>query len=95
MWYMHRWEEEKLKKYEEEFAIPGLSIERNRYLREQIETLTREVADIKARSYLIAEADPFFRHELLLAGRHVDVEVVGGVQRRRGRRRHPRAGGAG
>jgi hypothetical protein len=68
-----RWEE-KLKKYEDEFAIPGLSIERNRYLREQIETLTREVADMKARSYLIAEADPFFVLPLSFLGRKDENE---------------------
>lgn len=54
-----RWEEN-LAKYEEEFKIKGLSIERNRYLRSQIETLGPEIEDMKARSYLIAEADPFF-----------------------------------
>lgn len=53
-----RWEA-RLKKSEEEFAIPGLSIERNRSLRAEIDRLKPGVTDMKYRSYLIAEADPF------------------------------------
>lgn len=70
---LERWETN-LAKYEEEFAIPGLSIERNRYLRSQIETLTREIEDMRARSYLIAEADPFFVLPLSFLGRREENE---------------------
>lgn len=65
---LERWET-KLAEYEKEFAITGLSIERNRYLRSNIETLKAEIADMKARSYLIAEADPFFVLPLSFLGR--------------------------
>lgn len=65
---LERWET-KLAEYEKEFAIPGLSIERNRYLRSNIETLKAEISDMKARSYLIAEADPFFVLPLSFLGR--------------------------
>ena len=68
-----RWKEN-LKKYEEEFAIEGLSIERNRFLRQQIETLGPEIADMEARSYLIAEADPFFVLPLSFLGRRDENE---------------------
>lgn len=70
---LERWET-KLAEYEEEFAITGLSIERNRYLRSQIETLTAEISDMKARSYLIAEADPFFVLPLSFLGRTEENE---------------------
>ena len=72
---LERWETD-LAKYTEEFAVPGLSIERNRYLRDQIDTLTREVADLKARSYLIAEADPFFVLPLSFLGRTDENEFA-------------------
>ncbi len=49
----------KLKKYQAEFKIKGLSIEKNRFLKYNIELLKREIADLKGRSFLIAEADPF------------------------------------
>lgn len=68
-----RWEK-KLEEYEKEFAIPGLTIERNRYLRAQIEALKAEIADMKARSYLIAEADPFFVLPLSFLGRRDENE---------------------
>ncbi|MEM6915177.1 MAG: glycoside hydrolase family 75 protein [Verrucomicrobiota bacterium] len=70
---LERWETN-LKKYKDEFAIEGLSIERNRYLRAQIETLTAEIEDLKARSYLIAEADPFFVLPLSFLGRRDENE---------------------
>lgn len=70
---LERWET-KLAEYEEEFAIPGLSIERNRYLRSNIETLKAEISDMKARSYLIAEADPFFVLPLSFLGRTDEIE---------------------
>lgn len=63
-----RWEG-KLKEYEKEFAIKGLSIERNRFLRSQIEIYKPGVEDMKARSYLIAETDPFFVLPLSFLGR--------------------------
>lgn len=65
---LERWEN-RLAEYEKEFAIPGLSIERNRFLRSNIETLRAEISDMKARSYLIAEADPFFVLPLSFLGR--------------------------
>jgi len=70
---LSRWET-KLKEYEKEFAIPGLSIERNRFLRAQIEELKPQVADLKSRSYLIAEADPFIVIPLSLLGRREENE---------------------
>jgi len=68
-----RWEA-KLQEYEKEFALPGLSIERNRFLRSQIEEYKPRVADLKARSYLIAEADPFIVIPLSLLGRRDENE---------------------
>ena len=53
-----RWQAN-LAKAEKEFAVKGLSAEKNRYLRGRISQLKREVADLKSRSYLIAQADPF------------------------------------
>ncbi len=68
-----RWEE-KLKEYEKEFALPGLGVERNRFLRAQIEQLKPQIADLKARSYLIAEADPFIVIPLSFLGRRDENE---------------------
>lgn len=65
--------EKRLREYEEEYKIKGLSAERNRYLREQIATLKREVADLKARSFLIAETDPFIVVPLYML-RYRDVD---------------------
>ena len=65
---LERWEK-KLAEYEKEFAIPGLTIERNRFLKASIDQLKPEVADLKARSYLIAEADPFIVIPLSFLGR--------------------------
>lgn len=59
-----RWEA-RLKKAKEEFAIKGLSIQRNRELRALIDQLDLEVKDLKARSSLIAEKDPFIVISLL------------------------------
>lgn len=61
--------EEKLRKYEEEFKVKGLSIERNRFLRSNIDLLKREVTDLKNRSFLIAEADPFIVIPLSMVGK--------------------------
>ncbi len=68
-----RWEEA-LKEYEKEFAQTGLSIERNRFLRQQIDQYKPQVADLKARSYLIAEADPFIVIPLSFLGRTEENE---------------------
>ncbi|MEM9282220.1 MAG: glycoside hydrolase family 75 protein, partial [Verrucomicrobiota bacterium] len=68
-----RWEA-KLKEYEDEFAIPGLSIERNRFLRASIEDYKLGVADLKGRSFLIAEADPFIVIPLSFLGRRDENE---------------------
>jgi hypothetical protein len=65
---LSRWEG-KLKEYEDEFALPGLSIERNRFLRSQIDQYKLEVSDMRSRSYLIAEADPFIVIPLSFLGR--------------------------
>lgn len=51
--------EKRLKEAEDEFAKPGLSIEVNRRLRARIAADKPLVADLKARSYLIARYDPF------------------------------------
>ena len=64
---LSRWETN-LKKYKERFAVKGLSVRENRFLREKIETLPREISDMKARSYLIAEADPFIVVSLAFLG---------------------------
>lgn len=68
-----RWDA-KLKEYEDEFAKPGLSIERNRFLRERIENYKLQISDMRARSYLIAEADPFVVIPLSLLGRRDENE---------------------
>lgn len=68
-----RWEEE-LKERQERFAIEGLSIEENRFLRSRISQLEREISDLKARSYLIAEADPFIVMSLSFLGRRDQTE---------------------
>ena len=65
---LSRWESQ-LAEYEKEFAISGLSIERNRFLREQIDLYKLQVGDLRARSYLIAEADPFIVIPLSFLGR--------------------------
>lgn len=66
--------ETKLKEYEKEFAIPGLTADRNRFLRTQIDDYKLRVADLKARSFLIAEADPFIVIPLSLLGRREENE---------------------
>jgi hypothetical protein len=66
--------ETKLKEYEKEFAIPGLTADRNRFLRAQIDDYKLRVADLKSRSFLIAEADPFIVIPLSLLGRREENE---------------------
>lgn len=70
---LSRWETT-LKEFETEFAKTGLTIERNRYLRENIDLYKRQVSDLKSRSYLIAEADPFIVIPLSLLGRREENE---------------------
>lgn len=59
-----RWEA-RLKKAKEEYAVKGLSAERNQYLRALTQQLELEIKDMKARSSLIAEKDPFIVISLL------------------------------
>ena len=68
-----RWEAT-LKKSEEEFALPGLSIEKNRLLRSRIDQYKLQVADLKSRSYLFAEADPFIVIPISFLGRTEENE---------------------
>lgn len=63
-----RWEEN-LAKYEKEFAIKGLPFERNMFLQSQIKMLKPGIADMKGRSFLIAEYDPFVVIPLSMLGR--------------------------
>ncbi len=70
---LERWET-KLKEYETEFAIKGLSIERNRELREGIDKYKAGVTDMKGRSFLIAEMDPFIVVPLSFLGRKDENE---------------------
>jgi hypothetical protein len=49
----------KLKQAEAESALKTTSAERKKVLREQIETLEREVSDLKHYSFLVSKADPF------------------------------------
>lgn len=51
--------ENELKQVEEEYAIKGLTPDRNEHLRNRREELRRVLADMKSRSYLVAEVDPF------------------------------------
>lgn len=62
-----RWET-RLAKLKAEYAIKGLSAARNAELRAGIDQVTREIADMKARSSLIAEKDPFIVISLLFRG---------------------------
>ncbi|MBB5040546.1 glycoside hydrolase family 75 protein [Prosthecobacter dejongeii] len=59
-----RWEE-RLKKAKDQFNVKGLSADRNRELKATITQLGLEVAEMKARSSLIAEKDPFIVISLL------------------------------
>lgn len=62
-----RWED-RLKKAQDEFATKGLSSSRNRELSSLISTLKVEIGELKARSSLIAEKDPFIVISLLFRG---------------------------
>ena len=65
---LKKWQAD-LKKYKAEYAIVGLPVERNRFLESKIATLEPGIADMKARSFLIAEADPFIVVPLSFLGR--------------------------
>jgi hypothetical protein len=62
-----RWEE-RLAKAKEEYAVKGLSTARNRELQALIQDLTVQISEMKARSFLIAEKDPFVVISLLFRG---------------------------
>ena len=62
-----RWEA-RLTKLKAEYAVKGLSAAKNEELRAGIAQVTREIADLKARSSLIAEKDPFVVLSLLFRG---------------------------
>ncbi|MBL9130275.1 MAG: hypothetical protein JNG86_03695 [Verrucomicrobiaceae bacterium] len=62
-----KWEE-RLAKAKEEFAVKGLSSARNRELNALIQDLTVQISEMKARSFLIAEKDPFVVISLLFRG---------------------------
>ncbi|MCB1210132.1 MAG: hypothetical protein KDK97_12425 [Verrucomicrobiales bacterium] len=62
-----RWES-RLAKAKADFAVKGLSAERNRELKASIDLLGREISDMKSRSSLIAEKDPFIVISLIFRG---------------------------
>lgn len=62
-----RWED-RLAKAQEAYAVKGLPASRNRELSSLISTLKVEIGELKARSSLIAEKDPFIVISLLFRG---------------------------
>jgi hypothetical protein len=62
-----KWEE-RLKKAQDEFAVKGLSSARNRELSAIISQLKLEIGELRNRSSLIAEKDPFIVISLLFRG---------------------------
>lgn len=62
-----KWEA-RLQKAEDEYKIKGLPAARNRELQALISTLKVEISEMKARSSLIAEKDPFIVISLLFHG---------------------------
>lgn len=60
--------EKELDEVVKEYAIPGLAQGRNDYLLARRNELQRIIPDLEARSYLIAEADPFIVLPLSLLG---------------------------
>lgn len=62
-----RWEA-RLKKATEQFSTKGLPAEKNRELKALMDQLKLEIQDMKARSSLIAEKDPFIVISLLFRG---------------------------
>lgn len=65
--------EEKLKKLETEFAVKGLSPERNRDLRNRIGQVRYEVNRMKEKSFLVAEHDPYVVISLPIFDRRADA----------------------
>lgn len=59
-----KWEE-RLKKAKEQFNVKGLPADKNRELKVLMDQLALEIKDMKARSSLIAEKDPFIVISLL------------------------------
>ena len=51
--------EKRLKQAEEDYAVPGLTAERNRQLRATLAECKARIVELKTRSFLIAEYDPF------------------------------------
>lgn len=62
-----KWEE-RLKKAQDEYALKGLSTSRNRELKVMIDHLKLEIGELKNRSSLIAEKDPFIVISLVFRG---------------------------
>jgi hypothetical protein len=62
-----RWEA-RLKKATEQFSVKGLSADKNRELKALMDQLKLEIQDMKSRSSLIAEKDPFIVISLLFRG---------------------------
>lgn len=62
-----KWEE-RLKKAKEQFNVKGLPADKNRELKVLIDQLGLEIKDMKARSSLIAEKDPFIVLSLVFRG---------------------------
>jgi Fungal chitosanase of glycosyl hydrolase group 75 len=50
--------ENKLASLKQEFALKGLSVDRNRELKRSIDETNRIIADLKSKSFLISDADP-------------------------------------
>ncbi len=87
--------EEKLRRYETEFAQKGLTMERNRDLRIGIQRMTAEVDSLKRFSFLIAATDPYIvlpgifarakdggrvgDHAVVIAGDRILPAIVGDV----------------
>ncbi|HEY2799261.1 MAG TPA: glycoside hydrolase family 75 protein [Chthoniobacterales bacterium] len=67
--------EEKLERYETEFALKGLTMERNRDLRIGIQRMREEVSSLKHFSFLIASTDPY----IVLPGIFVRAKDAGQV----------------
>jgi hypothetical protein len=64
---LSRWEA-RLKKAQEQYNVKGLPAEKNRELKALIDHLKLEIQDMKTRSSLIAEKDPFIVISLLFRG---------------------------
>ena len=51
--------ENKLASLKQEFSLKGLPLERNRELKRSIDETNRIISDLKSKSFLISDADPF------------------------------------